>query len=612
MVEPDSRQSATEAGSDASRPAVRADVPAVSSEDFERLWLAAQCASIPGARQAVLLLGPPDAGPYSPVAFWPAGRAPSSRLADVATRALDARGSLVCAGPDSASLSCPLIIDGLLHGLVAVECEARDEEDLQALVQRLRWALYAIEARWRVGQSEIEQATRERLIGTLDLLATSLSEASFPAAARALATDLAIRLDCDRVSIGYQKDGHVEVAAMSHSAEFGRRMNLTRAIGMAMDEALDQRSIIAIPSGPGEPLVTRDHEALSRQFGSGSVLTIPFEPVRGSGGAFTLERPAGRPFDAHAIELCQAAVALTSRVLEARRLNDRHVLQRMRDGLREHLGKLLGPRHYGRKLMLLAFVGVVAFFSVATGNYRVGASATLEGSVRRVLIAPIDGFVASASHRAGDVVKAGTILATLDQRDLRLEYLKWQSQRTQYIRQYQEAVAKYDRAQASIVLAQVQQAEAQVNLFAEQLQRTQIAAPFQGLVVSGDLHQSLGAAVKRGQVLFEVSPLDGYRIVLEVPETAIGHVHEGQRGRLLLSSLPGEQYAFSISTVTPVVISREGRSFFRVEAMLEQGSERLRPGMEGVAKVEAGRRSMFWIFTHRFFNWMRLTVWSWI
>jgi len=97
-----------------------------------------------------------------------------------------------------------------------------------------------------------------------------------------------------------------------------------------------------------------------------------------------------------------------------------------------------------------------------------------------------------------------------------------------------------------------------------------------------------------------------------VPETAIGHVHEGQRGRLLLSSLPGEQYAFSISTVTPVVISREGRSFFRVEAMLEQGSERLRPGMEGVAKVEAGRRSMFWIFTHRFFNWMRLTVWSWI
>lgn len=612
MVEPDSRQSATEAGTASTRTSAIADVPAAGSEDFQRIWLASQCALIPGARQAVLLLGPPDAGPYSPVAFWPAGRAPSARLADVASRTLNARGTLVSSGPESTSFSCPLIIDGLLHGLVAVECEPQKEEDLQPLVQRLQWACYAIEAQWRVVQSEAEQATRERLIGTLDLLATSLSEAGFPAAARALATDLAIRLDCDRVSIGYQKDGHVEVAAMSHSAEFGRRMNLTRAIGMAMDESLDQRAIIAIPAGPGEPLVTRDHDALSRQFGSGSILTIPFEPAHGSGGAFTLERPASRPFDSQAIELCQATVALTSRVLEARRLNDRHALQRIRDSLREQFGKMFGPRHYGRKLALLGFVSVVAFFWFATGNYRIGAGASLEGSVRRVLIAPMDGFVASAAHRAGDVVKAGTVLATLDQRDLRLEYLKWQSQRTQYIRQYQEAVAKYDRSQASIVLAQVQQAEAQVNLFAEQLQRTQITAPFQGLVVSGDLHQSLGAAVKRGQILFEVSPLDGYRIVLEVPETAIGHVHEGQRGRLLLSSLPGEQYAFSISTVTPVVISREGRSYFRVEAMLDEGSERLRPGMEGVAKIDAGRRSLFWIFTHRFFNWLRLAVWSWI
>jgi multidrug efflux pump subunit AcrA (membrane-fusion protein) len=130
-------------------------------------------------------------------------------------------------------------------------------------------------------------------------------------------------------------------------------------------------------------------------------------------------------------------------------------------------------------------------------------------------------------------------------------------------------------------------------------------------VVSGDLHQSLGAAVKRGQVLFEVSPLDGYRVVLEVPETAIGNVRAGQKGRLLLSSLPGEVYPFVISTVTPVVTSREGRSYFRVEALLEQRSDRLRPGMEGVAKIEAGRRSLFWMITHRFFDWLRLAVWSW-
>ena len=601
----------TEAVTAGTTTGTKATAPGASPEAFQRDWLESCCASMPEVRRAVLLLGAPDAGPFSPTAFWPVGQGPSELLADVATRTLAGRCSVVSSLPDGACVSCPLMIDGQLHGLVAVEFEPREAAALQALVLRLSWALYAIEASLRAAQSEEEQATRERLMSTLDLLATSLAEEHFPAAANALATDLAVRLDCDRVSIGFQKNGHVDVAAVSHSAEFGQRMNLTRAIGMAMDEALDQRSIIVVPAGTGAPLVTRDHDALARQFGSGSILTIPFQPDERRGGAFTLERPASRPFDASTIELCQATVALTSRILEAKRLNDRHFLSRFRDVSREQLAKFIGPRYFGRKLTALSLIALVVFFSLATGNHRVGAQASLEGSVRRVLIAPIDGYVATATHRAGDVVKAGNVLATLDQRDLRLEYYKWQSQRTQYTRQYQEAVAKYDRALASIILAQVQQAEAQVSLLAEQLQRTQIVSPFHGVVVSGDLHQSLGAAVKRGQVLFEVSPLDGYRVVLEVPETAIGNVRAGQKGRLLLSSPPGEVYPFVISTVTPVVTSREGRSYFRVEALLEQRSDRLRPGMEGVAKIEAGRRSLFWMITHRFFDWLRLAVWSW-
>jgi biotin carboxyl carrier protein len=577
-----------------------------------RAWLESMVGGIQGARRAVLLLGSPDAGPYSPAAFWPEGQGPTDLLAELAKRTLDARRGLVLSRSGTAGISSPLMIDGQLHGLAAVELDPRAEPALQTLLERLAWSLRALEADLRATTAAQDSALRERLISTLDLLATSLSEHEFPAAARALATDLAVRLDCDRVSIGFQKRDHVEVVAVSHSAEFGQRMNLTRAIGAAMDEAVDQRSVITIPAGKASPLVTRDHDALARLFGSGCVLTIPFQTGERQTGAFTLERPSDRPFDPATIELCQATVALTSRILEAKRLNDRHLPKRLADAVRDHAVKLIGPRHYGRKLAALASLGLVLFFSVATWDYRIGAKASLEGSVRRVLIAPIDGYVASARHRAGDVVKAGTILASLDQRDLQLELLKWQSQRSQFSRQYQEAVAKYDRAQASIVLAQVQQAEAQVNLLAEQLQRTQIASPFEGLVVSGDLHQSLGAAVKRGQVLFEVSPLDGYRVVLEVAETAIANIRVGQRGRLLLSSLPGEQYDLSISTVTPVVLSKEGRSYFRVEAILERPSERLRPGMEGVAKIEAGERRLIWVITHRFIDWLRLLVWSWM
>ena len=585
---------------------------ASTSDTFYQTWLALQCSMVEGATQGVLVLGPPETGPFVPVSLWPKGEDPGAFLADVAGRTLEARQAQIVQAAPAAVVSCPIVMDGQLRGLVAVETTQLQETVLREMVRQLRWGLYAIEATLRNEQSLQEQSTRERLIATLDLVASVLAEKGFEASAQALATDLATRLDCDRVSIGFSRQQHARVVAVSHSAEFGERMNLIRAVGTAMDESLDQRSIIVLPAGESEVLVTRDHAVLSRQFGSDSILTVPFTVGSSTTGAFTFERPAGKPFDPDSIELCQAVVALCSRILEDKRLNDRLLVSRIGDAVHEELVKFTGPRHFGRKIAAALLMAAVVFFSFATGDYRVGANATLEGSVRRVLVAPLDGYVASAPHRAGDVVAPGVVLATLDDRDLKLEYYKWASQRDQYSKQYQEALAQHDRAQSSIVLAQVQQAEAQMNLLAEQLGRIRIAAPFEGLVVSGDLTQSLGTAVKRGQVLFEVAPLNAYRVILEVDEGEISHVRAGQKGTLMLASLPGEVLPLSITHVTPVTASKEGRSYFRVEALLDRMTDRLRPGMEGVAKVDAGNRKLIWIATHKLMDWLRLTLWSWI
>jgi hypothetical protein len=56
---------------------------------------------------------------------------------------------------------------------------------------------------------------------------------------------------------------------------------------------------------------------------------------------------------------------------------------------------------------------------------------------------------------------------------------------------------------------------------------------------------------------------------------------------------------------------RRGKNFFRVEAGLDEISDRLRPGMEGVAKIQIGERLLAWIWTHRIIDWFRLWFWSW-
>jgi hypothetical protein len=79
-----------------------------------------------------------------------------------------------------------------------------------------------------------------------------------------------------------------------------------------------------------------------------------------------------------------------------------------------------------------------------------------------------------------------------------------------------------------------------------------------------------------------------------------------------LSSLPGSRQAFTVSKITPVNTAKEGRNVFRVEAELVPGTgARLRPGMEGVAKVEVDERRLISIWTREIITWIRIKIWAW-
>jgi len=249
--------------------------------------------------------------------------------------------------------------------------------------------------------------------------------------------------------------------------------------------------------------------------------------------------------------------------------------------------------------------------SVVKGEYRVAASATLEGSVQRAVVAPIDGYIATADARAGDLVKAADTMGTLEDKDLQLEQVKLQGQSEQLQKEYRSALASRDRSQARVLSARLRQTDAQLELLQEQLSRTQLKAPIDGMIVKGDLSQSLGSPVEQGTVLFEIAPLDEYRIILQVDERDIIELEEGQQGHLALTAMPGETLKFSVSRITPVSSQEHGSNTFRVEATLHESSQQLRPGMEGTGKIVIGPRRLIWIWTHSLVDWLRLALWIW-
>lgn len=594
---------------------------AATVEAFCRSWLALQCRMMGGVRAGMVLLGPADRGPFRPIVTWPEGRHNLKRLMKTAERTVEERRGLVVRGEPAEGetqnghyeIGYPIEARGLLHGAAVLEVAPKSEVKLQGMLRQLHWGAAWLELLFSREAVAAEKATRERLQAALDLVATAVGQERFYASAMTLVTALATQFQCDRVSLGFVTRGRARVAAVSHSAQFKEQANVIREMAEAMDEAIDQReTIVYPPPTEGASVVVQAHEAFAKEHGSGALLCVPLEAGGQVVGALLLERPADRPFDQKNVDLCRSVAALIGPVLEVHRREDRWLGAKVWDSLTRNVRDLLGPGHVALKLGSASLAALLAFCFLAQGDYRVSAKTVLEPVVQRAAAAPFNGYIRDAPVRAGELVRAGDVLCTLDDRELRLERLKSLSKLEEYQKEYHKAMAEREAAKVEILTAQMKQVRAEIALLDDQLAHTRMIAPFDGIVVSGDLSQSLGAPVEKGTVLFEIAPLDSYRVVLEVDERDIADVQAGQPGHLLLSAFPSGPVAVTISNVTPVSTAKDGRNFFRVEASLDQAHDRLRPAMEGAGKIAIDQRRLVWIWTHQIVDWIRMTAWTWL
>jgi multidrug resistance efflux pump len=204
----------------------------------------------------------------------------------------------------------------------------------------------------------------------------------------------------------------------------------------------------------------------------------------------------------------------------------------------------------------------------------------------------------------------GQVLAELASQDLELERRRRESELRQHEGAYRAAQARADRTQMVSHQSKAAEVQAMLSLVEAQLQRARIEAPFDGIVIKGDLSQQLGAPVQRGEVLMVLAPNDSFRLILEVDESDIGAVRPGQHGELALAAQPDRRLAFTTRRVVPVATAADGRNFFEVEASLQQGIPQLRPGLSGVAKIDAGSQPIGWLLAHRALDWLRLAWWK--
>lgn len=586
------------------------------TENGIQAWLELQCQLIVGLRQAVVLLGDPRCGPVLPAANWPDATTSSPGLSNAAASALQQRRIVVRAKESAPAAVCqegdiaavPILRDQELVGVVAAEftggLQSQQQKTVKMLAQNTVWLELLMRSKTAADDSPAR--------AVIDLVAASIEHTHFEAAANSAATKLATQLGCERVSLGFVRGNRIEVRTMSGIATLNPKMRLTRAIGMTMDEAIGQDTTIVYPTSDKKSFfVTRCHEELAKLSGGGAVCTIPISRDNILVGAATFEHEGERAMDSKTVTLCETVISLIGPILYEKYLQDRWFGAKLSAALRELFGKFVTPGHLLLKVGSAAALGVVVFLATATGDYRVTADARLEGTVQRIVVAPVDGYIKEAAVRAGDIVEEGQVLAQLDDKDLELELRERVSEKAKLQREFRQAMSELDSARVNILRAQLDQAAARLALTTQHLARTQATAPMDGIIISGDLSQSLGTPVTRGDTLFEIAPLDSYRVMLEVDERDVRRLSPGQAGQLALVGFPDEYLAFAVERVTPIATATDGRNFFAVEAQLEHHPQRLRPGMQGIGKIEIGRRKLIWIWSHRLLDWVRLQAWTW-
>lgn len=574
--------------------------PMAARLDRIAAWLHVLAPQIPNLEQAVALVALRG---QSQRADFPSAASEDSLLCDLAERVRSAGTAQTDVGAEGTAIhiGTPIRVGGEVVGAVAVRVASLAPNQRGLVVQILGWG-----ERWLQLLLSSENDAPE-LASVFPSLCVDLQAAfehrAFGAVAVGAASAIAYHLGFERASIGVCRGGRVRLAAVSEAPDASGRSDFAQALEAAMHEAALHAEPVLQGGGAAGSTEFDAHRALAAETAAACIYSLP---LRHRGQVFAVLTLEGRsvspaPLDAATRRACAIVADLLGPALALKHLEDRWAWLRPEKGAPGWLRR--------RTLLGLAALALTLFLCMVDGTYRVSAPARVEGQVHRVVVAPFDGYVDSAAVRAGDLVVSGETLATLQESQLKLERSRWAAERDELSRQYRRALADRNRAEARVMEARIAQSKARLDLIDARLARTRIRAPFDGIVISGDLSRSLGAPVQRGEVLFEVAPRTGHRIVMQADERDIGTLTAGLAGHMTLAAVPGVAMPVVIDRLTSSVHTEGGRNVFIAEARLEHGIAGLRPGMEGVVKIDVGERRLVWIWTHRLVEWAQFNLW---
>jgi multidrug resistance efflux pump len=586
--------------------------------------LASALGRLCGAARAVLVVGNADQPQaLRRLAEWTDGTAPdpvvrafTRALPAAVVRALQEGESVediaggVIPGAGDRVIAVRLAIDGGAQQC-AVALLVRGADDARVRELKLCMAMATdVPAQFQAHHAQrAAGGDSSRLASVLDVLGQVAGEGVFQSAALALVNGIAGQLACERVALGWIEGPHVRLQVLSRSGRFDPKMAVVQSLECAMEEAFDQDDELVWPPVPGHGLVTRAHGVYAREQGVAHVLSVPLRFDGRPVGVLTCERQEGAFSDPVLQQLRLLCDQIGPRLRELHR-DSGWLGARWLRSVREGFGRLLGPDHTWAKLGAVAGGVAAVGLLLPICPYRVEGTFVLRSSEVSHLSAPFDGFIRSVHAQPGDALAAGAVLVQLDTDQLALEEAAAIADQTRYLREAEKARAARQLAEMRIAQSQADQAASRLGLVRHRLEQARLKAPFEGVVVEGDLRQRISAPVRQGDPLIRFARVDRLHVEGEIPERDVHEVLGRNGAEIAFVARPKSTFHVRIEAFESAAQVREAGNVFRFRGVIDGTSEAwFRPGMSGVCKVPAGQRPLGWILLHRTVDFLRMYLW---
>jgi hypothetical protein len=461
--------------------------------------------------------------------------------------------------------------------------------------------------------AEASETAGRSLVSVLDMVVTMVAQKRFVAAAMALCNDLAAGFGCARVSLGWQdhSDGRMRLRVISHIEQFEARTEAVGDLESVMEEAVDQGQAILYPDTDGTDAVTVAHLHFQRRNALLQVLTLVIDDEDGEAvGAVVCERTE-TPFSEADIARLSLLVELSQPWLAALERRDPPFKVKLRRSVAELWQMFLHTTHTKRKLAGVA-AGVVALVLLfGRWPHEVEAPVILKTDQLVYLPAPFEGYIDKVEVKVGDIVEKDSVLLDLDTAEMLLKESEAESDIHHYARAADKARAQGALADLLIAQAQAEQAQARLDRLRYYLSHASIRAPFDGIVVEGERKELLGAPVKKGDVLFKLARLEDFFIEMEIDERDVQDVTDGATGEISFLTRTDQRYPIRIDRVQPMATVKPevGNVFVARARFIHPPDAWWRPGMSGLARIDAPPRSLPWLLFHRTFDFLRLHFW---